>query len=245
MRSIFLSLLFCCSFALEGNALELKHIATLTNPCEGYSMINSVDFHPGEDLFARPTPLTTRSFYTKKTKIGLQIAQIIKNPKHCLPNRSTPFFQPMGKCSSSQTGPAKLYLLQEGEGRNLLETPDAVIPHPEKLAPYRFHGIAFSPCGQFLVAAYGAGSAYDKALAVFRFGKEDLTLELKSLLRGRKELNGTPKGDCLFFRTATPLPSRFPIGIAWKSLISNKRTGATLSASPSNRSGTYNRHFSP
>lgn len=192
MRTFFLSLFFMTA-VLESGEDPFQPISTIPNPCPKYSLINSVDFHPTQDLFCATFTSAHRIVLYKKGKLGYHASQILKNalahPQHAVFSRD-------GDVLIVANWSAQDFSLYVRDKDRFSEVPTTTIPVPEPLSSplYRFHGIAFSPDGNFLAVAFGAGNEFDKAIAVFRFFRKDLRLELCSCLRGQKEVAGTPKG---------------------------------------------------
>lgn len=194
MRTLFL--LFACLFGgLSAAQPHYKPICTVVNPCKNYSLVNSVDFHPKEHLMCVTYTLGDRVVLYKMGKVGdLQIFQTLSNPEGQLSAPQHAVFTPDGETLVVANWLSQAFTMYRRENGKFNSVPDAVIPTTKELADYRYHGIAFSPCGKFLAVAYGAGSDYDRALAVFHFDSKKLTLKLACAFRGEDEVSGVPKG---------------------------------------------------
>lgn len=187
----FLLVLFLCSSAYA-EALHFKRIAVANNPCEAYSLANSVDFHPHKNVLCVTYTFGNRVVLYDQT---LRIVQTLANPEAELQAPQHAVFTPDGKVLVVANWMSQTFTLYAKQAQGgFSATPTAVIFTPEKLAPYRFHGIAFSRCGQFLAVAYGAGSDYDRAIGIFKYDPTALTLTLVHCLCGEKEVLGVPKG---------------------------------------------------
>lgn len=178
--------------SLSAREITLSLAASATNPCKIYSLVNSVDFHPQLPLCSVTYTFCDSVVLYRKSGSRLKIAQTLKShlsaPQHAV-------FTPDGKTLVVANWSSQTFTLYSGDEQGFFAAePCAVIPTPETLAPFRFHGIAFSSCGKFLAVAYGAGSEYDRAIAVFHYDPSNYTLTLTSCLRGKKEVLGVPKG---------------------------------------------------
>lgn len=169
-------------------------VAVLSNPNSHYSLINSVDFHPKNNLFcATYTHNNKIIFYEIDANQKPQIFQILQNPRARLSEPQHAVFSPDGKTIAvanwtNQT----LALYRRKKNGFFRERPIAVIPSPERLKNHKPHGIAFSPCGTWLAIAYGAARYCGRAIALFQRKKE--SFELISLLNDPSTLPGIPKG---------------------------------------------------
>lgn len=192
-RMYTLFLLFACLFGgLSAAEPHYKPICTVLNPCKNYSLINSVDFHPKEHLLAVTYTFGNRVVLYKHAKVGnLQISQTLDIP-HGAPQHAV--FTPDGETLVVANWLSQEFTIYRRENGQFNSVPDATISKTKELAAFRFHGIAFSPCGRYLAVAYGATSEYDRALAIFHFDPKKLTLKLTCAYRGEEEVSGVPKG---------------------------------------------------
>ena len=84
-----------------------------------------------------------------------------------------------------------LNMYQREKNGLFCEQPIAIISSPSALQGCKPHGIAFSPCGNYLAIAYGASNNYERGIALFQSGGAHL--ECISVLKNGA-LTGTPKG---------------------------------------------------
>lgn len=167
-------------------------VAVISNRAASYSLINSVDFHPKTNLFC--------ATYTHNNRIVLyhldgtgrpEEVQVLSNPSALLSEPQHAVFSTDGKKIvvanwTNQT----LAIYPSAKGRFFSRTPEIIIPPPRRLVRHKPHGIAFSPCGNLLAVAYGAGHAHGRAIALFDVARGG---RLGSLL-DEQDLPGTPKG---------------------------------------------------
>jgi WD40 repeat protein len=187
------------AFSLRGLGMATNPIinpipfAVLRNIDCQYSLINSVDFHPRENMFCVT--------YTHNNKISLyqidehhqpHIVQTLSNPVAQLSEPQHAAFSPDGKkiVVANWTNQTLNVYLREG---NLLfsERPANTIAPPKDLQRCKPHGIAFSRCGNYLAVAYGAASYFERGIALFQ--SQGLHLECVDFLKDRDFL-GIPKG---------------------------------------------------
>jgi 6-phosphogluconolactonase (cycloisomerase 2 family) len=170
--------------------------AVISNPCPSYSLINSVEFHPEKNLFCVTYTQGNQVTLYKIDAFGKpEIMQTLSNP---LANLSEPqhaiFSRDGEKLIVANWTNQTLTVYRREKNDFFREVPIAVIATPPQLKAYKPHGMALSPCGNFLAIAYGASRSYGKAIALFRMAHEKMSCELTSLLQGDDALPGIPKG---------------------------------------------------
>jgi len=196
---ILLTSLFCLSGALNLRASEVginpSPVAMITNPCPDYSLINSVDFHPNKNLFCVTYTQGNRVvLYKIDAKGEPKLVQSLVNPGSELSDPQHAVFSPDGTRIVVANWTSQTLTIYQREKKGLYcTTPVTVIPSPDILKPHRPHGVAFSPCGNFLAIAYGASYSYGQALALYHMTNNGIGCELVSALRG-SQLPGIPKG---------------------------------------------------
>lgn len=172
-------------------------IAMEYNPGPYYSLLNSVDYHPRQNLFCiASTNNHEILIYKINAAEGFEMVQVLANPAARLSCPQHAVFSPDGEkivvanwCNQSLT------VYRKDEGGSFQETPAAEILKPESLKiSHKPHGIAFSPCGNYLAIAYGAADYHEKALGLFSVTQEGLCYELLQLVEGENVLPGIPKG---------------------------------------------------
>lgn len=161
----------------------LFYLYTLINPCQEYSLINSVDFHPQKNLFCVT--------YTQGDKVILyedgKVVQELKNPLAHLNRPQHALFSPDGNKLVVTNWDNQTLTLYRRKKDHYSEAPIAIIPIPLELIRARAHGLSFSPCGKFIAVAYGGTLHDDRAVALIHLKEEKWVSVLK-------ELPGTPKG---------------------------------------------------
>jgi len=179
-------------------------IAVLTNSAPHYSLINSVDFHPKKNLFCVTYTHNNRVvLYKIDTTGNPEIVQSLSNPLANLSEPQHAVFSPDGEKIVVANWTNQTLTIYKREKSGLFcATPAATIPSPSRLTRHRPHGIAFSPCGNFLAIAYGAASYCGRAIALFRMEKEGIGCALVSVLESTlpgipKGITFSPDGSCL------------------------------------------------
>lgn len=182
---------------LFGTALaDCNHvpIAIVENPGPKYSLVNSVDYHPSEQLFC----IT----YTHNNKIILYRLNAEGNPEEvqCLSNPSAELsapqhaaFSPDGKTITVANWDSQTLTIYQREGSLFRETPVAVFPQSNFMSTLRPHGITFSPCGNYLAIAYGASINHGRAVALYRVKNDSKHYKFVFMLQN-EDLPGIPKG---------------------------------------------------
>lgn len=195
-KVIFLSLFFLQQMMGANETLiDQVPVAMVYNPGPNYSLINSIEHHPTLNLFCVT--------YTHNNKVVLyelnaagkpKLVQTLRNPLANLSEPQHAVFSPDGeKMVVANWSNQTLTIYRRKSGCFFHTKPAAVIPSPDSLIYHKPHGIAFSPCGNYLAIAYGAASYHGKAVALFSVTKKGLDFELIHMLQA-EELPGIPKG---------------------------------------------------
>lgn len=175
-------------------SIDPTPVSTIVNPNEHYTLINSIDFHPKENLFCVTYTQEHRiDLYTIDNSGKTTWVQSLNNPLAKLEQPQHAVFSPDGKrmIVANWTSEAVTFYQRQQDGL-FSQKPIAVIP-PKELFLYKPHGIAVSPSGKFLAIAYGYTNRYKHAIAIFKFKESGTQYNLISLLMGN-ELPGIPKG---------------------------------------------------
>ncbi|HSW87428.1 MAG TPA: YncE family protein [Rhabdochlamydiaceae bacterium] len=187
------SALFCSGGSATASLIHPIPLTVLPNVDHQYSLINSVDFHPQENLFcATYTHNNKISFYEIDSNHRPYFLQSFHNPEARLSEPQHAVFSPDGNKLAVANWTNQTLNVYHREGNGFFcEKPVSVISSPDILQQCKPHGIAFSPCGNFLAVAYGASNHYERAIALFQ--SKGSGLECVSVLKNT-ELSGTPKG---------------------------------------------------
>jgi len=197
LKVFFISLLFLQQMICANEVLiDQVPVAMVYNPGPNYSLINSIDHHPTQNLFCVT--------YTHNNKVILyeindagkpEMVQVLSNPLAHLSEPQHAVFSPDGEKIVVANWQNQTVTVYQKSGEGLFRNePVAVIPPPSSLIYHKPHGVAFSPCGNYLVIAYGAAAYHGKAVALFSVTKGGLDFELIHMLQGPEELPGIPKG---------------------------------------------------
>lgn len=128
-----------------------------------------------------------------------ELIQSLTNPKAQLSEPQHAVFSPDGEKMVVANWTNQTLTIYKCEESGLFkETPIAVIPSSRILNNHKPHGIAFSPCGNFLAIAYGAESYYRRAIALFCM--TEIGCELTSVIETTpipKGITFSPDGSCL------------------------------------------------
>lgn len=191
-----LALLFFYSFKIHAGEIlpNRTPVAEIYNPGPHFSLINSIEYHPKEPLFCITYTHNNKVvLYKIDAKGSPEIFQSIGNPTALLSEPQHAAFSPDGEkiAVANWYNQTLSVYLRKSEGE-FQEKPATIIPPPSALINHKPHGIAFSPCGQYLAIAYGAAPYNGKALALYSV--KDADLELIHFLKGPEQIPGIPKG---------------------------------------------------
>lgn len=175
--------------------------AELANDCitnsRVYCLINSVAFHPGQDLLC--ATFSTKSqliLYTVDATGRARVLQKIGGPGTGLANPQHAVFSADGRRIVAVNWSAENFTVYaQAAGGNYAAVPIATTSFPPQMAGYKPHGIDLCPHGELLAVAFGASTREPKALAMFRFEPESGALRLTHLTAPHA-LPGIPKGIC-------------------------------------------------
>lgn len=194
IRNITIACFFICSMIGHGFEIMPYPVSVEMNMDKRYSLINSVDFHPRNNLFCVT--------YTQNNKVSLysldgdghcNLVQTLKNSKAAFSHPQHAVFSPSGDILVvANWSNQSLTFYKEGSCGLYSSTPSQVIPPISLFEDYRPHGMAFSPDGKWLAIAYGASSDYGRGVGIFRVMTDDKLILIDMLKKG--ELEGTPKG---------------------------------------------------
>lgn len=197
-KKVFFTLFFLQQVGLCADEifLDRQPVAMVYNPGPQYSLINSVDYHPSQQLCCVT--------YTHGNKVILysidnsgkpKMFQCLSNPQACLSEPQHAVFSPDGEklVVINWTNQMLTVYLKEKSGFFSAQ-PSAIISPPTLLSKHKPHGIGFSPCGNYLAIAYGCACYYGRAVALFSVSKDGLKYEFLHALEGKNDLAGIPKG---------------------------------------------------
>lgn len=175
--------------------IDPKPVTFISNPYSDHCFINSVDCHPNENLFCVTyTHVNKVVIYRYDLLGGIETMQVLENPTAKLSEPQHAIFTPDGeKMIVANWKNQTLTIYPRKADGEFNATPAAIIRHPVPLIGHKPHGIAISPCGNFLAIAYGATTDFKRAIAVFSVSSDGCECKLLSLIK-KKELKGTPKG---------------------------------------------------
>lgn len=158
-----------------------------------YSLINSVNFHSRENLFCVTYTHNNKiSLYQMDENHQLRTLQTLRNPSAKLSEPQHAIFSPSEEkmVVANWTNQTLNVYLREKNGL-FSEEPVSVIPQPPLLQRCKAHGIAFSPCGNYLAVAYGAAGYFDRGIALLQ--SQGSHFEYIDFLNNT-HLPGIPKG---------------------------------------------------
>jgi DNA-binding beta-propeller fold protein YncE len=177
---------------------EHAPVAMVYNSGPKYSLINSIEHHPKQNLFCVTYTHNNKVVLYKINDAGQpEVFQSLGNPLAKLSQPQHAVFSPDGeKIVVANWLNQTLTVYQRNRDGYFRKNPAAVIFPPSSLMYHKPHGIAFSPCGNYLAIAYGAGAApYNRrAIALYSVTDKGLGFELVQLLEGDNDLPGIPKG---------------------------------------------------
>lgn len=171
-------------------------LAVVKNTLPYYTLINSVDFHPTENLFCVTyTQGNCIMLYKIDPNGYVNLIQTLKNPLAHLSDPQHAIFSRDGKKIIVANWTNQTLTVYDNRKNDLFyEAPAVIIPASNLLSQNRPHGITNSPCGNYLAIAYGACNYYEQAIGIFRITKKGNGYELISKFTAAAGLPGTPKG---------------------------------------------------
>lgn len=187
--------LLLMSSGLNANEIGIdpSPVAMVCNPGPRYSLINSVDYHPSQNLFCVTCTQSNRLLlYSINAEGKPELVQSLTNPLADLSQPQHAVFSPDGEKMVVANWKNQTFTVYQREDRCWFrQQPVAVIPSPSVLAAHKPHGIAFSPCGNYLAVANGSATYHGRGIALFQVVKQGLDFKLVHLLQ---EIPGIPKG---------------------------------------------------
>lgn len=181
-------------YGKENGFIEPNPIQEVKPNTKQFSLINSVDFHPYENLFCVTyTHLNTIVIYKIVSEEKILTVQTLSNPKSQLSHPQHAAFAPNGNDLAVVNWKNQTFTFYSlTNNGNYSDKPIAIINSPIRLAKHKPHGISFSPCGNFLAVAYGSTLQHQNAIALYKI-TDRYDVVLHSCLIN-KEIEGTPKG---------------------------------------------------
>lgn len=162
-----------------------------------YSLINSVDFHPEENLLC--ATFSTRDLliiYSISPQGRARVFQKITGIDTALDNPQHAVFSRDGKrIIVSNWHSEKFTIYSRLPDGSYSPAPAKVIEFPENFRGYKPHGSALDSTGGFMAVAFGASARRPRGIGVFRFDSTDNSLHPHGLLLDSC-LPGIPKGIC-------------------------------------------------
>lgn len=192
---------FCLSLIslkwLFGDDLFLSRTpsATVSNPGPNYSLVNSIDHHPKQNLFCVTFTHNDKVIlYTINQDGKPDEVQCLHNPEARLNSPQHAVFSPDGKkIAVANWHGQTIAMFQSDKGMKFHPIPAAVV-QPDNLNPnFKPHGITFSPCGKYLAVAYGAEQRFGKGIVLYKIKKNGIGLQLIHVLN-KTFIPGIPKG---------------------------------------------------
>ena len=174
--------------------IEHKPVAMVYNSGPKYSLINSIDHHPKQNLFCVTYTHNNKVVLYKINVVGQpEVFQSLCNPLAELSEPQHAVFSPDGeKIVVANWLNQTLTVYQRNREEYFREKPAAVILPASSLMDHKPHGIAFSPCRNYLAIAYGAAPYHRKAIALYSVTDEGCGFELVQLLEGDKGVGVRP-----------------------------------------------------
>jgi 6-phosphogluconolactonase (cycloisomerase 2 family) len=170
--------------------------AVVKNSLPNYTLINSVDFHPTENLFCVTyTQGNCIILYRIDPSGNVELVQTLKNPLALLSEPQHAIFSTDGKKIIAANWTNQTLTVYDSHKNDLFyEVPTVIIPASNPLKQNKPHGIVTSPCGNYLAIAFGASTYYEQAIGIFRITKKGNGYELINKFAAQEGLPGAPKG---------------------------------------------------
>ncbi|MDB5850426.1 MAG: Lactonase, 7-bladed beta-propeller [Rhodoferax sp.] len=172
-------------------------IDCIKNNSWGYSLINSVAFHPSEDLFCAAFSSVNQLINFRIDQFGqARVSQVIKAPEALLGGPQHVVFTPDGHNIIAVNWSSEAFTIYRREAQTQAlygSRPVACIPFPAPLAGFKPHGMDISPSGKLLTVAFGWITEHKKAIGLFSLGDDGTSLRLLDSMQ-EEQLPGVPKG---------------------------------------------------
>lgn len=174
---------------------ESRPIDCIKNNSWGYSLINSIAFHPHENLFCATFSTVNQLILFKLDRFGqARVTQVFKNPDALLDGPQHVVFSADGqKIIAINWSSEKFTVYQRGGDGLYAGRPVACVPLPEILTAFKPHGMDISRSGKLLTIAFGWISNHKKAISLFSFDNGSSEIRLIDWISG-ENLPGIPKG---------------------------------------------------
>lgn len=195
MIAFFLLFLLNIQFCVGENNLFIDPVPiNVIKPAfKQFSLINSVDFHPYENLFCVTYTHHQSVVIYKINSDGIDIVQTLTNPQSKLSHPAYAAFCSNGNDIVVANWTNQTFNFHRRESNGMYShQPVAIIKSPDLLSRHKPHGMSFSPCGNFLAVAYGSTKNHQNAIAIYKI-KNRHQMVLHSALFD-KDIAGTPKG---------------------------------------------------
>ena len=170
-------------------------IDCIKNNSWAYSLINSVAFHPREDLFCAAFSSVNQLINFRIDRFGqARVSQVIKTPESGLDGPQHVVFSTDGRhIIAVNWGSETFTIYQRGANGLYVDRPVASIPFPEPLAGYKPHGMDVARSGKLLSVAFGWITDHKSAIGLFSLDGDGTSLRLLDWIR-EEQLAGVPKG---------------------------------------------------
>lgn len=174
---------------------ESRPTDCIVNNSWAYSLINSIAFHPSENLFCAAFSSVSQLINFKVDRFGqARVTQVIKNPEALLDGPQHVVFTRDGQKIVAVNWSSENFTIYQREADQRYATvPVACIPFPTPLQGFKPHGMDVSPSGKLLAVAFGWTSTHPKAIGLFRFDSAGPSMQLLDWIPD-DGLVGTPKG---------------------------------------------------
>lgn len=181
------------------NQMNGSPIHVLMNTDSDPSLVNSVDFHPKDNLFCVTfTQNNSVVIYRLGKADRVSIFQVLKGDSSQLSEPQYALFSQDGRSLVVVNWYNQTFNVYLADSKGFYqEAPIAIIPFQLPTDNFRPHGMAFSPDGNYLAVAYGAAKQYSRAIAFYQvhdLGTAHVSFKLLSLLQGNEIEIGVPKG---------------------------------------------------
>lgn len=168
---------------------------SIQNNTWGYSLINSIAFHPHENLFCAAYSSVNQLINFGVDPFGqARVSQVVKGNDALLDGPQHVVFSRDGQKIIAVNWSSEAFTIyQRGSDGLYASRPLASTPFPAPLAGFKPHGMDVSPSGGLLAVAFGWTSSHQKTLGLFRFDGADASIHLLDAMPDHI-LPGIPKG---------------------------------------------------
>jgi DNA-binding beta-propeller fold protein YncE len=174
-----------------------RPVDRIANPERHYDIINTVTFHPVDDVFCAAFLNNNALLLFEIDAAGkTKLIQRLGNPGADLTSPAHAMFTPSGnKILAVNWSGESFTIYRRNRWGRFSSNAEATMGFPRRLLGYKPHGAEISHSGDLLVMAFGAALHQPKAIALFGLENDGSKISLLGVIEG-DGVPGIPKGAC-------------------------------------------------